>query len=429
MTSQVESADIVLAGASARACAQSANLAKLTPESIDLFSDLDTQEAGPTTRISQYPYEIQKVMKEQPTLPWMYLGGMENYPELVAKISAKHPLLGCSPDSLHDVKSAFLLQEILAQEKLPALKISTGDKPPVSGTWLKKPMVSAGGQRISFYNIAGRSSLEEPVDYYFQEYLPGSSFSAVCLAIPCKKQDSTDKIHNGQLLGITRQLTGEVWCNAPRFVYCGSIGPIKLATESVELIQKLADAIARNFKLQGLFGIDLVLDSRGIPHVVEINPRYTASMELFERYAGLSLLELHCSAFGWNGKISLKEWLRGLTVSNVHTEIEESNVLLKSQAFEHSSNLAQGMMGKVVLYANSPMTVKENWNWDDYLTTEFVNNNEENLQVSDRPRGGVFIGAGDPICTLLIRGESESHTYDLLRRRSLMLHQHLLDKW
>lgn len=36
--------------------------------------------------------------------------------------------------------------------------------------------------------------------------------------------------------------------------------------------------------LKGLFGVDFVLDTKGRPFLVEINPRYSASMELFEPY-------------------------------------------------------------------------------------------------------------------------------------------------
>jgi len=51
-----------------------------------------------------------------------------------------------------------------------------------------------------------------------------------------------------------------------------------------------------HFGLKGLFGIDFVIDEGGRPFLVEINPRYSASMELIEHDLNVSFTSLHVSA-------------------------------------------------------------------------------------------------------------------------------------
>jgi predicted ATP-grasp superfamily ATP-dependent carboligase len=421
--------EIIIVGASARACAQSLNLCGLTPYSVDLFCDQDTQDAGPTARILQFPWDIPELIAENPGKPVMLTGGMENHPLILEEISQSHPALYCRSSALKSVKNPVELQSVLAQAELPNLRIHPGSSPPLSGIWLKKPLHSAGGQKIAFWNISGRNIIEnDPEEYYFQEYLPGASFSATCLGVPDQAGVSPDKPH-GVVLGLTRQLIGEEWSHAPAFSYCGSIGPIRLSEESERLIEKLAHVIAKQFEIRGLFGIDLVLDKQGIPHVVEVNPRYTASMEIFERLMGSSLLKLHFAAYGWDPSVTLETWVSDLTVPISYPKGYPEAFWNLVQQTRNNMHRATGMMGKVVLFASQPLVVKDNWSWDNYLATSFGTNKNECMQVADRPRAGVFVGTEDPICTLIVRGETESHTYDTLRRRAVMMHSDLLMMW
>ena len=57
----------------------------------------------------------------------------------------------------------------------------------------------------------------------------------------------------------------------------------------------LAQAVTEEFGLVGLNGIDFIARD-GVPYPIEVNPRYSASMELVERAGGPSLFELHARA-------------------------------------------------------------------------------------------------------------------------------------
>jgi predicted ATP-grasp superfamily ATP-dependent carboligase len=83
------------------------------------------------------------------------------------------------------------------------------------------------------------------------------------------------------LLGVTRQLVGEPWLHAPRFGYCGSIGPLVISTSEEMVWKKLGRVLVQWAGLQDWFGVDAIVRD-GVPWVVEVNPRYTASVEVIE---------------------------------------------------------------------------------------------------------------------------------------------------
>ena len=55
----------------------------------------------------------------------------------------------------------------------------------------------------------------------------------------------------------------------------------------------MADAVTREFGLVGLNGIDFIARD-GVPWPIEVNPRYSASMELLERARGHVAVRAAC---------------------------------------------------------------------------------------------------------------------------------------
>src|SRR5262249_1234550 len=99
-----------------------------------------------------------------------------------------------------------------------------------------------------------------------------------------------------QLLGVTRQLIGEKWLHAGPFRYCGSVGPWMLSDGEQATLENIARVLTRAADLRGLFGVDFV-GRDGIPWPVEVNPRYTASIEVLEYASKLQALAWHRDAF------------------------------------------------------------------------------------------------------------------------------------
>src|SRR5262249_18435246 len=101
---------------------------------------------------------------------------------------------------------------------------------------------------------------------------------------------------SARLLGVTRMLVGEAWLHARAFHYCGSIGPVRTQPPLLEALERLGNALAKGFGLFGLFCVDFVMRA-AIPWPLEVNPRYTASVEVLEYSSGLRALALHREVF------------------------------------------------------------------------------------------------------------------------------------
>jgi len=205
----------------------------------------------------------------------MYTGALENHPYLVDAIAAQRPLWGNHGAVLQAVRSPVQLATCLRDAGLPGPRVAFPDSATATEhdveRWLIKPVASAGGARIAFWN--GDPAASERC--YLQEFIDGEPCAAIYVA---------DGEHVA-FLGATLQLVGLVAFNARPFAYCGSIGPLPLSSMSRNAFIGLGNLLTATFHLRGVFGIDCVLRD-GVPWPVEVNPRYTASVEVLELAAG-----------------------------------------------------------------------------------------------------------------------------------------------
>src|SRR5260370_5885495 len=146
---------------------------------------------------------------------------------------------------------------------------------------------SGGGDGIAVW----RRGAPVPRGSYLQQRLAGVAGSLVFAA------DGRHAVP----LGLSRILAGETAFGADGFRYCGSIlgsrGDPQFTTDDrlLERATLLAESVTRAFGLMGVNGVDFVA-RRGFPYAIEVNPRYTAAMELVERAYGLSLVVVRAPA-------------------------------------------------------------------------------------------------------------------------------------
>ena len=196
--------------------------------------------------------------------------------------------------------------------------------------------------------------------FYYQEFIEGESCAAIYLG------DG----RSARLLGVTKQLVGESWLHAAGFRYCGSIGPMVLGAAANQMLVDIGSALANGFGLRGLFGIDCILCD-GVPYPVEVNPRYTASIEVLEHATGLSALALHRQVFD-------------------------------STAPNRASPVASGAIaGKAILFARAPLRFPEDGTWRSWTTT--FPGVEIMPIFADIPQPGTLIDKGRPILTFFRR--------------------------
>jgi predicted ATP-grasp superfamily ATP-dependent carboligase len=289
--------------------AKSAARAGWAVYAADLFCDLDLQSVareavpaatGDSDDAAGYPWSLRvAAARFPPSAPWCYSGALENYPALVDAIAATRPLAG---------NAGNVLRRLRDPAELAAAVVSVGlEFPetvfsplgvPEDGTFLVKPLASAGGRGIRRWTRAVACDLSDREAaaarlHVWQRWTPGIALSAAY----CLSQGKS------RLLGLSRQLIGEPWCHAGGFAWCGAVAFAGTSAPPhhdrlVARLEPLGDMLADRFQAVGLVGVDLIVDAEGRITVIEVNPRPTASMELFERMTAGSIAASHLAACG-----------------------------------------------------------------------------------------------------------------------------------
>lgn len=346
---------LLILGASVRAAAQSAARAGFRPYCGDLFQDADLPDAAVGQVVHRFPDDLRTIAAAAPPCAWMYTGGLENYPRLVERISRRHRLLGTGPDCLKRVRDPMLLGQVLAAAGLlfPACRAAHHGLP-TDGSWLVKHCRSSGGMRVGVWR---GGAVPSGGGWYYQQRINGSAHGAVFIAAGGE----------ARLLGITRQILNAVG-NRP-FQYAGSIGPVVLSSGQQEAIRLLGDALAAEFRVRGLFGVDLIIRGEEV-WAVDVNPRYTASVEVLERSLNFNAIGLHRATCETSGLPAFE------TRCAVHAG---KRVLYADQSFEVTAALADALLN---------CRGRELW-----------------PAVADIPRRGTSIRAGQPVLTVFAQGD------------------------
>ncbi len=161
---------------------------------------------------------------------------------------------------------------------------------------------------------------------------------------------------NGQLLGKRFLFQREP------FGYCGNIVPLKIDNNIVKRCQKIVENIAQHFGLRGSNGIDLVISRKGIPYVIEVNPRFQGTLECVEKVLGINLVEAHVNACLYNFLPNTRE-----KIANV--------------------------CARLILYAPERVLVPD--------LTIFT-------QIRNIPLPECIIDKGEPLCSVVVEGKTRA---------------------
>ena len=277
---------LLILGASTRAAASSAIRAGLSPLTADLFCDDDLRQmSAKAKRIRNYPSDLPYLAQDFPPSAWMFTGGLENHPRIIDTISSERDLLGTPAGPIRRVRDPWQLMQRLRHCGLLYPEVLRADQYAMIGRgsqngWIRKPFRSAGGGNIQLLSACRNVSqnpestillADQASSYYFQRVVEGQSQSAVFVAARGA----------AVLLGVTHQLIGTSWSGATGFRYAGSIGPLELTPSHISQWQRIGNGLANGFDLRGLFGVDAIVNDRGI-WTIEVNPRYTSSIEVLE---------------------------------------------------------------------------------------------------------------------------------------------------
>jgi predicted ATP-grasp superfamily ATP-dependent carboligase len=379
---------IAIVGASTRAAAASAKRAGFTPITADLFADADLRAIATTTRVSPYPEGFLDWLRATEPPAWMYTGALENHPELVEQMAWIAPLWGNPGDVLERVRDPWELAASLRAAGLlfPEAR-ATADGLPHDGSWLAKTYQGASGsgvRELGTAHPAREGSEEHSVgpSAVFQRRILGTPASAVFVAM-----DNTAVFY-----GVTRQLIGETWLGAHRFQYAGSIGPLPISKTTDATLMTIGDVLTKQFNLSGLFGIDFILDGDQV-WTLEVNPRYTASVEICERAAGWHAFESHVTDWLPNPPASDPAWGR----------------------------LPKRSHGKAILFAKRDVQISDEFaeiSLAEALRTPWP-------ALADVSPAGTPVEVGRPILTIFADGDNGDQVEQRLRQRVAELEEQI----
>jgi predicted ATP-grasp superfamily ATP-dependent carboligase len=312
-------------------------------EAADLFADEDLRRICPVTRIANYPAGLVDWLRATRCDAWFYTGALENHPDLVDELAALRTLWGNPGNVLRRVRDPMLLQHVLRDHFIafPETRTSAYGLPR-DGSWLAKSYRGSGGAGVARLNHSAKNCV------FFQRFITGDPGSAV--------------FADGELVGVTRQLIGEFWTGARPFQYCGTVAPWVLPADVQLQLRRLGTVLANDFSLVGLYGADFIFDGTRT-WVLEVNPRYTAAVEILEGATE-----------------------RGLVASR-----HRRGSLGRPAGSSHPM-----CRGKAILFARIPTTVG----------VEFAQWAVAQPDLADIPSAGNRIPPGQPVLTVLAEAES-----------------------
>jgi uncharacterized protein len=367
---------VVIAGISTRALAASAARAGYHVMAVDAFGDLDLRRTADvlSSRSAEgaafKPGTAAIAADQTPGGMACYTSNFENYPAAVDRLARGRTLLGNPAPILTRVRDPLLLMHTLRQLgfSVPKTRSSVPPRRSARGAWLIKPRRSGGGHGTRVW----RPDQPLPRSYYIQQRLAGVPGSILFAA------DGQDAV----VLGVSRQIVGDRNMGAKGFRYCGSLlgPPAALFPDQPALADvacRLASAVAKAFAVRGLNGIDFIAEG-GVPCPIEVNPRYSASMELLEHHRALSIFEVHEQA------------CRGALPKPVKSA---------------------GVQGKAVVFARRNVVMGDTREW------------LEDMSVADIPQPGEKILRGRPICTVFAGGDDADCCYASLVSRAAAVYR------
>lgn len=356
---------LVLAN-SGRAIAESAHRAGYQVTVLDLFCDQDTQavaDCWPVTQgFANLDVDIfaQEIASLVPNFPCgvVYGAGLEESASLLQRLSDCCHLFGNDPSVLEMLRRPRRFFSLLDRLGIAHPEVSFSAPYCATGrSWLFKRAASCGGQGVAYFSpqyAAADSTC------YCQKYIPGQVMSVLFIA--------DGKRH--RTIGYNR--LGMPGANAPApFLYSGAIGQASVHDAMRGQVEQVVEKLVTRLGLRGINSIDFIHNDAG-SFVIDLNPRPTATLELYEHLMPDGWLKLHIAA------------CRG--------ELPVMPIVASAE-----------MRGHLIVYAPQTIEIPIEMPWPRW--------------IKDRPGSGARVRQGAPVCSLYAKGATVTEVETLLRQR------------
>ena len=362
---------VVLVGVSVRSAAQSLVRGGQSCIAMDQFGDADTRQVASQCHVILSPDDFLQAIARYPGHPILctsqWAGQWSGMIDAVAQ--SGNPLLFC-PEAWNRATDLGVLRKAARQSGLSCPESTS--VPPVSkdnACILVKDLSRSGGWGVRWAKPWGdRRLTSEPSPStsrtIYQPWIAGRSFGATFLS------DGNDV----QLLGICRSLFRSVG-DCP-FVYCGSVGPLgnlqrhTITPDHQDRLLEAARSIVASSRLRGLLNLDFIRDPLGMLHLLEVNPRWTASAEIIER--GLSA--------------------------------EPQSLMLRSMDAVRTGRLPERVPATDSQWIKRIVFARDEVKFTRPVEGKALDSRQKwQYEIHDLPDEGAVIQAGHPVCTLIAR--------------------------
>ncbi len=357
--------NVIIVSTSARALASLAQRSQLVPLTIDAFADADTRShALESITIPLHGFDLDadallsevRCLKQRHSITGLIYGsGLGAQPDVIARLADCVTVYGNRPDVLEVVKSPGRFTQLLDRLEIP--HAPTRLTPPAdTAGWLCKDAHGCGGTHVHYFDRCE----EITESTYFQQFTDGTVMSVLFLA------DGKSAFPVGW-----NCLFSNAGSQDQPFRYGGAISRVSLRAELRDRLLAYVGALVKELGLIGLNGMDFIVDQERLS-ILEVNPHPTATVELHDPDYAQGLIALHIDACR-------------------HRHLP---------AYVPSSLMvrAQG-----VIYADQDVWCPQDLTWPAWC--------------ADLPAPASHIREGQPVCSVMVRGQSVSSAGALLRWR------------
>lgn len=289
MSAWPEGGALLIVASSGRALAASAARSAQPVVVLDLYNDVDTRGLALASRAVAGRggrFDSRRLLAAAGDLcppercaGLIYGSGLEARTTLLSKLARGRVVFGNDPDTVAMMKDPVSFFALLDHLGIAHPDVSL--EPPLEATgWLVKRTGAAGGSHVRQAGQRHRARAR----HYFQRFQPGRVLSVLFAA------DG----RRAQVIGFNQQWTAGVpWC-AP-YCYGGAVTCVDLAPGVAGQVTQWADRLVAASGLKGINGLDFVVDG-DLPFVLEVNPRPTATIELYDPDVEAGMVALHVRA-------------------------------------------------------------------------------------------------------------------------------------
>jgi predicted ATP-grasp superfamily ATP-dependent carboligase len=342
---------VLVVSTSARMLVRAAQRAGRRALAVDAYGDIDTRAAAHGWHAAELAADggldghsvLRAVRRLAPAggLTLIVGSGLESGAWVLRELAREHRLAGNDPQVWDLLAHPAQWFELLRELRIAHPEVAW-DGAPRHGRWLAKRAASSGGLHVR--ELAPGEALAGPA-WYAQRQLDGPVCSLLFVADGASLR----------VIGFNRMLPVAAAAPGP-FAFSGASAPVALPAAPRAELLRAAQRLVRRLGLRGMCGLDFVVDGARA-QVLELNPRPTATVELWDLGGMPPLLDWHLRAC--DGE---------LPDGPVH---------------------AGGAHALAVAYASRELCVPEDMRWPGWCR--------------DLPPAGQHIAAGSPLCTVHAR--------------------------